>query len=399
MKVLQINSVCGSGSTGRIACDIKDVLKQNGDSCRIAYGRGFYDDPDCFKIENDFTFKTHALLARFTDRQGFYSTAATKRLVGEIERYQPDIIHLHNIHGYYLNIRVLFEYLKQYNRPVVWTLHDCWAFTGHCAYFDYAGCDKWQSGCHHCVQKKGYPASILLDCSAANYRDKKNCFIGLEQMTIVTPSQWLAELVSQSFLSKYPTEVIHNGIDLSVFKPTHGQMAEKLQLQNKRIVLGVANIWEERKGLNDFVRLAERLDDDWRIVLVGLSEQQKSALPEKIVGLTRTENVAELAELYTLADFFVNPTYEDNYPTTNLEALACGTPVITYATGGSPESIDDRCGAVVEQGNIEGIHKAISEEFFDMQACLNAAQTHDKQVCFRQYLNLYQRLLSANFLQ
>ena len=396
MKVLQINSVCGSGSTGRIACDIKDVLKQNGDSCRIAYGRGFYDDPDCFKIENDFTFKAHALLARFTDRQGFYSTAATKRLVGEIERYQPDIIHLHNIHGYYLNIRVLFEYLKQYDRPVVWTLHDCWAFTGHCAHFSMDGCNKWQSGCHHCVQKKNYPSSLLLDRSAANYRDKKNCFTGPAKLTVVTPSHWLAELVSQSFLSKYPTEVIHNGIDLSAFKPTHGQMAEKLKLQNKRIVLGVANIWGERKGLNDFVRLSERLDDDWRIVLVGLSEQQKSGLPDKIVGLTRTENVAELAELYTLADFFVNPTYEDNYPTTNLEALACGTPVITYATGGSPESIDDRCGAVVEQGNIAGLKEVITNGIFSRENCIDAAQAHDKRICFQKYIELYRRAVKTD---
>lgn len=393
MKVFEINSVCGTGSTGRIACDIKEILKAEGHECKIAYGRGYYKDPDCFKIESDLAFKAHVLLSRITDRQGFYSTSATRRLVKEIENYQPDIIHLHNIHGYYLDIRVLFDFFKKYNKPVVWTLHDCWSFTGHCAHFIYAGCTKWEDGCYDCIQKKDYPASVLLDRSALNYSDKKSLFTGLDNMTVVTPSKWLADLVGRSFLSKFPTKVINNGIDLSQFKPTYGDFVEKHNLFNKRIILGVAGAWTDRKGFSDFIKLSDILPENYKIIMVGLTEKQKAVLPKKILGICKTESIKELAELYTAAEFFVNPTYEDTYPTTNLESLACGTPVITYKTGGSPESVPENCGAVIEVGSIEGIKTAIENSNFSGEDCINFAKNYEKKNCFTKYLDLYKNLV------
>lgn len=395
LKVYQINSVCGTGSTGRIVCDIKDTLEKSGNECRIAYGRGFFDNPDCFKIENDLTFKTHVLFSRFTDKQGFYSTAATKRLVRDIEEYNPDIIHLHNIHGYYLNVFVLFEFLKKFDRPVVWTFHDCWPFTGHCAYFSFAGCEKWKNECCKCPQKKAYPTSILMDNSKNSYAKKRQFFTSINNLTIVTPSDWLAGLVSQSFLGHYPIKTINNGIDLNVFKPTYGELRNRLGLTNKKVILGVANVWEERKGMPDFLRLANILGDEYKVVLVGLTKKQKAQLPNNVTGICRTNSVCELAELYTMAEYFVNATYEDNYPTTNLEALSCGTPIIVYKTGGCPESVAPNCGAVVEAGDIEAVKKAILSGGFNREDCLEYAKTKDKNLCFARYVDLYNDLLKG----
>ena len=352
MKVFQINSVCGVGSTGRIVCDIKQTLEANSDKCQIAYGRGYYDDSDCIKIESDLVFKAHVFFSRITDRQGFFSTSATKRLVRSIEHFNPDIIHLHNLHGYYLDIRVLFEFLKKYGKPVVWTLHDCWAFTGHCAYFSFAKCDKWKTGCGQCPQKTAYPASFLLDDSKKSYAEKKRLFTGVKNLNIVTPSNWLNNLVKESFLGEFPVYTINNGIDLSVFNPVDSNFKEKNNLRGKKIVLGIANIWEKRKGLDDFITLSKMLPDDFKIVLVGLTEKQIAALPSNIMGITRTSNISELVELYSVADVFVNPTMEDNFPTVNIEAIACGTPVITYNTGGSGEMLNEKCGVVVEAGDV-----------------------------------------------
>ena len=392
MKVFQINSVCGTGSTGRIALDLKHFLEQNGVACKVAYGRGFCEEENCVKISTQYAFLAHTALSRLTDRQGFYSKKATKRLIQEIEQFSPDIIHLHNIHGYYLNIQQLFEFLKHYGRPVVWTLHDCWAFTGHCAYYSYAACEKWKTGCKGCPQKKEYPASLLLDRSAKNYRQKKELFTAVPNLHLITPSEWLAGEVQNSFLGKCDIQVIPNGIDLNVFRPTEGNFKEKYGLTDKKIVLGVANIWERRKGLDDFIALSPLLPPDYKIVLVGLSEKQLSTLPQNIIGITRTDNVKQLAEIYTAAEVYVNPTYEDNYPTTNLEAIACGTPVITYQTGGSPESA--KVGKVVEQGDIKGLKAAImvaKKVPFDPKAIAFL----DKEYCYQLYDQLYESLISA----
>ena len=309
-----------------------------------------------------------------------------KELIKQIRDYAPDIIHLHNLHGCYINVDVLFRFLKIYGKPVVWTLHDCWPFTGHCAHFAVAGCEKWKTGCYDCPQRKSYPVALLLDQSKRNYLAKKKLFTQLGDLTIVTPSHWLAELVQQSFLNKCRIEVIHNGIDTKVFKPSATEFRKKHGLENKRIVLGVASSWDARKGFDDFLSLAEMLGSAVQMVMVGLSQEQCLALPDNILGITRTDSTKELAELYSSADVFVNLTYEDTYPTVNLEAQACGTPVITYRTGGSVESVPEA--NVVEQGDLQGVANKIRR-----LDCPLAELDFEKNSAYETYIHLYEELL------
>lgn len=395
MKVFQVNSVCGTGSTGRIVCDIKQMLKNSGNDCRIAYGRGFFDDPDCVKIENDLVFKAHVFFSRITDRQGFYSTAATRRLVRDIEQFNPDIIHLHNIHGYYLDIRVLFEFLKQYNKPVVWTLHDCWAFTGHCAYFSFAGCEKWKTECGQCPQKSAYPASVLIDNSKKSFNLKKDLFTDIDNLQIVTPSNWLNGVVKESFLKKFPVTTIYNGIDLNVFKPLKSDFKSKNGLSGKKVVLGVANVWEKRKGLYDFIKLSQVLPNDYKIVLVGLSEKQIAALPQNILGISRTENINQLVEIYSAADVYVNTSVEETMGLTTVEALACGTPAVVYNATAVPEMVNEKCGKVVNAGDIDGLIKAITTVDVRAEDCLLRAAEFEKDKQYNIYLNLYKNILGS----
>lgn len=348
MKILQINSVCGTGSTGRIAVDLHNVLLEKGHECVIAYGRGTSpDNVNAIKIGNKSDFYAHAISTRISDRHGFYSKQATKAFIEKVKEINPDIIHLHNIHGYYINIEMLFSYLAFSNKSVIWTLHSCWPFTGHCSYFDVAKCEKWRTQCRECPQKKEYPASLVWDSSFKNYADKKKMFSSVRRMKIITPSRWLADLVAESFLAQYPVEVIYNGINRNNFTPQDSDFRLKHRLTSKRIVLGVANIWNYRKGMDTFYWLADHLDSNYAIVLVGLtSKQLKEIKKEKtrcsVIGVPRTNSVAELSQIYSAADVFFNPTKEDNFPTTNIEALASGTPVLTFLTGGSPECMSNR---------------------------------------------------------
>lgn len=396
MKVLQINSVCGIGSTGRIATDIHNILIKQGHESYIAYGRDLPKNcENAIRIGTKIDNYTHVAKTRLFDKHGFGSKRATEEFIKEIKKIDPDIIHLHNIHGYYINIEVLFNYLKEANKPVVWTLHDCWAFTGHCAHFDYIGCDKWKSGCSSCPAKREYPSSLLLDSSKINYISKKDIFSGVDNLTIVTPSQWLANLVKESFLQDYPIKVINNGIDLSVFKPTVGNFRDQHNLSDKYIILGVANIWEKRKGLDYFHKMEKSLRDDEVIVLVGLSKKQLEELPEKMVGISRTNNVDELVDIYSSADIFVNPTLEEVMGLTNVEALACGTPVITFDSGGSPECVDDTTGFVVGKGQIDKAIEIIrglrdTNKRFDSSVCRNRAKhKYDKNTQNNMYVNIY----------
>lgn len=385
MKVLQINSVCGIRSTGRICGDIAEVLETQGHTCKIAYGRETvpekYQDY-AVRIGNNMSVKADALASRLLDNAGFNSARSTKKFLDWVKEYDPDVIHLHNIHGYYLHAGLLFAYLKEANKPVIWTFHDCWPFTGHCAYFSFAGCEQWKNECVHCSRKRSYPKSLTDRCQR-NFRKKKEFFCGVKDMTIVTPSQWLAGLVKESFLQEYPVKVIPNGIDLEAFQPTEGDFRTRHQLENKKIVLGVASVWGKRKGLDDFIQLSSMLDATYQVVLVGISETQKQALPENIIGIVRTNSTEELAQLYTTADIFVNSTYEDNYPTVNLEAQACGTPVITYATGGSVESVPEE--NVVAQGDVQGLYRKI----IAADAKLKEELLLDKKDMLASYLELY----------
>ncbi len=340
MKILMINVVCGIRSTGRICTDLAEELEKQGHEVKIAYGRE--NVPEKFKkyavrVGNNFDVYLHALKARIFDTSGFESKRVTKRFVKWIKQYDPDVIHLHNIHGYYINIEILFDYLRECGKKIIWTLHDSWAFTGHTPYCDSIGCEKWISGCSSCELKNCYPKSIK-DNSKINWKKKKDVLTGIPNMLIVTPSKWLQTCVKKSFLSCYKNIVINNGIDIKKFEPTQSDFRVKYNLENKYVLLGVATAWDDMKGYSDFIKLSELLDEKYKIVLVGLNKKQIKRLPNSIIGIERTTNIKELAEIYTASDLFLNLSYCENYPTVNMEAIACGTPVLTYNTGGSPES-------------------------------------------------------------
>lgn len=411
MKIVLVNTISGATSTGRICVDLYQTASEMGHEPYIAAGRG--KQPAGIEgiiIGNKIDFVSHVMKNFVQGKTGFGSKQVTKKFLKWLDQVQPDIIHLHNIHGFYLNIELLFDYLKQHDIAVVWTLHDCWPLTGHCAYFDYIKCEKWridQEGCHDCpIHKSAYPYALFKDNSIWNYAKKRQVFSGVKNLTIVTPSEWLADLVAQSFLKEYRTVVIPNGINLDRFKPLSKEQEAKREQQYKgykhRTVLGVANRWEERKGLAYFQQLADRLPDHYTVELIGLNrvqtKQMKDRYPTgKLIPIDRTRNVELLASIYRAADVFVNPTLEDNFPTTNLEALACGTPVVTFATGGSPESVDDTCGIVVPTGDIDALEKAVmkvcEEKPFTTEQCRNRSLKFDRQKRYQDYISLYEECL------
>lgn len=371
MKYLFINSVIGYSSTGRIVAEKCHELMSEGHECRVAWGRinnnrAENSDITTYRIGNKLDIYTHGIFARLFDGMGLGSKNATKHLLSYIDEYAPDIIWLHNIHGYYLNYKLLFDYIKSKpNIKVYWTLHDCWTMTGHCAFFGYTDCDGMQRECKcRCLEKKNYPVCNGISRAAKNFQQKKQAFTGVRDLTIITPCKWLSDVVKNSYLKDYPVEVVYNTIDTNVFKPTESNFRKENQLEDKIILLGVANDWDARKGLNDFVLLSEKMSIDYpnvRVVIVGANEKQKRMLEKypNIIAILRTRDVAELAGLYTTADAFLNLTYADNYPSTNLEARACGTTVITYNTGGSPESVPEDC--VAQKGKIEDVIRILHE--------------------------------------
>jgi len=402
MTVFEINSV-PYGSTGRIMFQIADTVKAMGGvaytSASFTKSREEYFPNTYYRIGGAVGKTEHIILAKLTGRHGCYSHFATYRLIQKIKQIRPDIIHLHNIHGWYLNWKMLFDYLKQAEIPVVWTLHDCWSFTGHCPHFMAIGCEKWKTGCCECPLHKLYPGCFF-DDSKKQYALKKNCFTGVPNLTIVAPSRWLVDLVKQSYLKDYNAVVINNGVDLTKFKPRISDFREKNNLEDKIILLGVAFDWTSKKGIDDFKRLAEELPKEYSIVLVGVSDTAAKSLPEEIITIACTQNQDELAEIYSSADLFVNPTLEDNFPSVNLEALACGTPVITYQTGGSPESLTEKCGKVVPYKDYEKLKKAIvgmnNAKKYMKQACVERAQLFEREDAYRKYIELYKKCMKGS---
>jgi putative colanic acid biosynthesis glycosyltransferase len=394
MKVVQINSVLNSGSTGRIVEGIGLQLLASGHQSIAVWGRRSMPSQSVsFRIGNKLGIALHGLKSMALDRHGLGSKRATHGLVKRMRELKPDLVQLHNIHGYYINYPVLFDYLKETEVPVVWTLHDNWSFTGHCSNSDRFNCEKWKTQCSKCPMTRYYPKAYI-DNSAGNHRAKKKAFLGLKNATIVTPCRWLADLVRQSFLGAYPVRVIHNGIDLSQFAPAEVSDEES-------IVVGVANVWPESKGLRDFCQLRSLLPNEIRIVLIGLSEQQIRSLPAGIEGIRRTESIRELAQWYSRATALVCPTYSDTFPTTNLESLACGTPVVTYKTGGGPEALTPETGMVVERGNVSQIAQAILK-------LANSRSQERRRLCrqravekfsatdrFADYVKLYDQILGV----
>lgn len=398
MKVFQINTVYGVGSTGRIAAQLKAMLECQSDQCVVAYGRGFSTEENTFKIGTNIDLYTHALLTRITDRTAFYSKKNTKKLIEKIREINPDIIHLHNLHGYYLSIELLFRFLKEYQKPVVWTLHDCWAYTGHCAHYSSKGCEKWKTKCEKCPQFRSYPSSFLIDNSKKNYLKKKELFTGINNLFIVTPSYWLKEEVEKSFLKEYKVKCIYNGIDLEVFKPTEGNFRKQYNLEDKHIILGVASVWNEKKGLSDFIELSKTLSKDQQIVMVGLNEKQMKNMPADILCVKPVSSPEKMAEIYSAADVYFNASVEETMGLTTVEALACGTPVVVYDKTAVPEVVNYQVGKIIESGNILGVKQAIDSMPVknDMKSkCILHAKTYSKHIKSEEYMALYREIYSG----
>lgn len=402
MKTLfQINTVVNSGATGRITEEIGNIAIENGWTSYIAYGRGdCQSSSELIKVGTDLDVKIHGLQTRILDRQGLGSCRATKKLVHQIEKINPDIIHLHNIHGYYLNIEVLFNYLATKSTPIVWTFHDCWPMTGHCTHFDFVGCEKWKTKCFKCPQKKEYPASYGIDRSKKNYFLKKHLFTSLNTLTIVPVSEWLQNIVKQSFFTEIPVQVINNGINITVFKPQQDFASrKKYKIKDKFIILGVANVWGYRKGLQDFIALNNILDSSYQIILVGLSNLQINSLPSNIIGLPKTEDTLELVYLYSTADVFINLSVEETFGMTTIEAMACGTPAIVYNSTASPELITAKIGTVVNKGDIQGLASAVKlikerGKYSYSMNCVERVRTlYNNKDRYQDYICLYNRLL------
>lgn len=399
MIVAQINAY-DCGSTGKIMIQIAKISRQNGieaytfSSSRASKNHG---TPNHIYIDYYLDYRLHMVLGMLSGYEMEFSYFATRRLIKELKKINPDIIHLHNTHGWYLNHKLLFSYIKNNNIKVVWTLHDCWAFTGRCPYFQITGCQKWRDGCSRCVyDKKMYPQSFLVDQSKQQWIRKKKMFTGIKEITVVTPSQWLADLVKQSYLKDYPVKVINNGIDLSVFKQKPSDFRIKYHCEDKNIILGIAFSWGKRKGLDVFIELSKRLNDKYQIVLVGTNEIVDKELPNNIISIHRTQNQGELAEIYSVANLFVNPTREDNFPTVNMESLACGTPVLTFRTGGSPEMLDESCGSVIDCDDINGMENEIiricTYNPYLIEACLARSKMFDMNNKFIEYVRLYKTI-------
>lgn len=393
MNIVQINTFSHK-ATGSIMMSLHNELNKREFNSYVVWGRGKKEESkyEIFMYDK-IGVGIHGIYTRMTDKTGFASKRATKRLIKQLDNIKPDIIHLHNLHGYYINIEILFNYIKENNIKTIWTLHDCWSITGHCAYFDAVNCKKWIRGCNNCIQLNTYPKSSLLDNSQWNWNKKKELFSGLN-MKLVTPSIWLAKLVKQSYLREYPIEVINNGIDLEVFKPVKSEFRNKYGLKDKFIILGVASEWTKRKGLDDFIKLSKALNDSYKIILIGLTKKQISEIPKNIIAIERTNNINELVQIYSEANIFFNPTYEDNFPTTNLEAMACGTLVYTYNTGGSAECIGDY-GEVFEKGEIDKVINVISSQrLINKEQVINSdKESISKETMIKKYIKLYNEMI------
>lgn len=396
-SLLQINTNVGWNSTGRIIEDIGKLAIERGWLSTIAYGRNVNGAPASLsklvRIGNARDIFLHGVGTRLFDRHGLYSHKATLEFIKRIEEIRPDIIHLHNIHGYYINFQDLFAYLSRTGIPVVWTLHDCWSFTGHCAYFDIANCDKWLNGCSRCPLKGMYPASNFLDNSQDNYRLKRKAFTSVDNMHIVTVSRWLKNVVEQSFLDKFPAYVIHNGIEMPSL-PSR-------RVKRERLILGAASKWDARKGLNIFLELRKRIPSDIRMALIGLSPSQIRSLPAGIDGIERINERNILNNWYARAAVFVNPSLSDNLSTTNLEAQACGTPVVTFNVGGLSETVSPGSGIIVDANDMDALTAAVTEVIaspnrFKPEVCREFINKQfNKKRNFRSYFDLYDSILAA----
>jgi glycosyltransferase involved in cell wall biosynthesis len=403
-KLLQINSVANSGSTGRIAEQIGSKAIENNWRSFIAYGR--YANPsssELIKIGSKKDFYGHVFKSFVLAEHGLGSEDATLQLIEKIEEIQPDIIHLHNIHGYYINYKELFEYLKIFNGHIFWTLHDCWSFTGHCSYFSDVNCTKWINGCNTCPKINSYPKSLILDTSEAMYLSKKLQFCNIDNLHIITVSDWLKNLVSQSFLNKHVITTIYNGVDLAIFKPKVKSIIflERYILHDKFIMLTAATTWTKSKGYEDYLQLSALLQEDEIIIMIGLDDDKIKKLPSNIIGIRKTESQLELSDWYNMADLVLNLSYQETFGMTSAEGFSCGKPSIVYNATASPELVTrNELGYIVEPGQIKDVYKAILEvkkngaDFYSITCRNIAEEKYDKDKQFQKYVDLYKKYVN-----
>jgi glycosyltransferase involved in cell wall biosynthesis len=402
LKLLQICNEGNTGSVGTIAESLGTFVIEKGWESYIAFARFERgSNSKLIRIGSELDVITHGIESRIFDNDGFCSRNATKRLINKIEDIKPDLIHLHHLHGYFINVEILFNFLLHSNIPVVWTFHDCWSFTGHCTYFDYVDCDKWKSHCNSCPQKHEYPKSIFLDNSKNNFSKKRKLFTSISRMTVVSVSNWLDKLVEQSFFKDSNHLCIYNGIDLELFKPINNSdvIKNKYNINKKFVILGVATTWDRRKGLKDFIELSKYIKNEEIIVLVGLSKEQRRILPSNVLGLPRTENRIELAHLFAASDVFLNLSTEETFGLTTAEALASGTPAIVYNKTASPELVNSKTGFVVEKNDYLSIIEAIDEikknkkEFYKSNCRLRAFKLFNSKDIYNSYFELYNNMI------
>lgn len=404
MKIAEINMSI-SGSTGGIMLSTAEVARNRGHEVKTfsthLYSKKYKKLPKAPKGHEYYGCYLdsilHFTLARFFGKSGTYSKFSTASLIRKLKKFKPDILQLHNLHNCAVNLPMLFKYIKKSGVKVVWSLHDCWSVTGHCPHFDMIGCEKWKTGCFDCpVYDKVWRTKK--DTSKWMWDHKKEWFNGVKDMTIVGASNWIKGVVEQSYLKNYPVKIIENGIDLSVFKPTESDFRKIHGLEDKFIIISVADYWTERKGVDVFIELSKRLDDRFKIVLVGTTDATDKYLPKNILSIHRTSNQLELVKIYSTADVFVNPTREETFGLVNVEALACGTPVITFNTGGSPEIVDETCGIVVEKNDVDAMEQAIikvcTEKPFTAEDCVNHAKSYEKYDKYGEYVDLYSSIIN-----
>ncbi len=401
--LLQFNAALNKGSTGRIVEQIAALARENGWVTYTVHGARYQSPSQMYSIQSVSLLQEnlHALRSFLFDAHGLGSRFSTEKVISKIDKIRPDLVHLHNIHGYYLNYEVLFDYLRNAGIPIVWTLHDCWAMTGHCVHFDAIQCNKWKIGCDICPARSGYPKSLLLDNSKRNYILKKKYFTSIPKMVIVPVSHWLEHIVKQSFLKDYPVNVIYNGVDVDIFKPTNNELRKKLGLIDKFVLLGVATAWHKNKGLYDYIELSRKLPMNYKIVLIGVDRELKKKLPNTILGIERTNDQKELAEYYSMADVVLNLSYEESFGLTTVEGFACGTPSIVYNRTASPELITFDTGCIVEAGNIDEIVASIKDikqkgKLSYKDACRQRAMKYfNKDDKFKEYLELYNSMINT----
>lgn len=398
--ILEINTT-NYASTGNITLNIAKEARNFGfkvyTACKNAKESLKYQYEDQIYIGNRYDRLISQELAYITGLRGYFNILGTRSFLKKVDEIKPDLIHLHVLHDTFINLNMLFKYINKRNIPVVWTFHDCWNLTGQCPAFEMVGCYKWKTGCHNCPQIHVEPKSLFLDTTKHIWNKQKKLFTSVNNMTIVSPSLWLKEQIDNSFFSKYKTIVINNGINLDIFKPQVSDFRSKYNLDNKKLILGVANIWEERKGLDVFIRLAKELSDDYRIVLIGTNDEINKTLPDNVVSIHRTYNQEELAKIYSAVDVYANPTLEDIFGLVNVEALACGTPVVVYKTGGCPEILTDKCGIVVERRNYEEFKKSLisvcENKLFGSKDCIERASLYNQKNLYKKYIDLYKNIL------